>query len=142
MASTVSLHGQTFTTLRRVLFPLNALAKHPKTTRKHNLISNFSIRYKVNFALPKFSGYRPGVSPDRYNVFFVAVATSLSHNGILIRDLVQILVGDVGIVWILIEFGFTPGGWVYLHVCCSSYSTRGTLTHVFGIDSLKLLLRY
>lgn len=27
-------------------------------------------------------------------MFFVALATSLSHNGILIRDLVQILVGE------------------------------------------------
>lgn len=46
-----------------------------------------------------------GETSDRYNVFFVVSATSLSHNGILIRDLVQILVGEVGIVWILIEFG-------------------------------------
>lgn len=53
------------------------------------------------------------MQPDRYNVFFVALATSLSHNGILIRDLVQILVGDVGIVWILIEFDCAPGGWIY-----------------------------
>lgn len=50
------------------------------------------------------------ICTDRYNVFFVASAASLSHNGILIRDLVQILVGDVGIVWILIEFACTPGG--------------------------------
>lgn len=53
---------------------------------------------------------------DRYNVFFVASAASLSYNGILIRDLVQILVGDDGIVWILIEFGCAPGGWIYMGV--------------------------
>lgn len=70
---------------------------------------------------------------DRYNVFFVAFATSLSHNGILIRDLVQILVGDVGIVWILIEFGCAPGGWIYEHgVLC--ISDTHLLTIVFGIS--------
>lgn len=72
------------------------------------------------------------VEPDRYNVFFVVLATSLSHNGILIRDLVQILVGDVGIVWILIEFDCAPGGWIYGH---DGVRTGAGISHLWRIVS-------
>lgn len=74
------------------------------------------------------------VKPDRYNVFFVALATSLSHNGILIRDLVQILVGDVGIVWILIEFDCAPGGWVYGRDGVRSVARFASVVYCFAVS--------